>query len=82
MKNIKIYLLCAVFCFTGCKAVKKLVGWGEEEKVEQVEQPTKIIVPQTHNAPVTLKTVTNLLLYCTITLVVLFAIRYGVKKLK
>ena len=82
MKNIKIYLLCAVFCFAGCKAVKKLVGWEKEEKVEQTKQPTKIIVPPTHKVSVTAKTVTNLLLYCAVTLAVLFAIRYGVKKFK
>ena len=76
MKNMKTYLLCVVFCFTGCKAVKNLVGWGKEEKVEQ------IIVPPTHKVPVTSKTVTNLLLYCVVTLAILFAIRCGVKKFK
>jgi hypothetical protein len=82
IKNIKIYLLCAIFCFTGCKAVKNLVGWDKGEKVERTEQPKKIIVPPTHKVPVTTKTVTNLLLYCAITLTVLFAIRYGVKRFR
>ena len=82
MKNIKICLLCAVLCFSGCKSVKKLVGWGKEEEPKQTEQSTKVIVPSTHKVPVTSNTVINLALYCTITLAVLFAIRYGIKKFR
>ena len=82
MKNIKIYILFAVFCFVGCKAVKSWVGLGEE-KSEQTEQSvsTKKIVPPT-KVPITSKTVGNFLVYCVITLVVLLAIRYGVKMIK
>jgi hypothetical protein len=80
MKNIKVYLLCAIFCLTGCKAVKNAIGWGKEEKVEQSNQPTKTIIPPTNKVPVTSNTVINLALYCAVTLAVLFAVRYGIKK--
>ena len=82
MKNIKIYLLYAIFCFVGCKAVKNWSGWGKEEvKQENKLNPTTKIIPP-EKIPITSKTVTNWLIYCIITLVVLFAIRYGIKMFK
>ena len=82
MKNIKVYLLFAVFCFVGCKAVKNWVGWDKEEiRQENKLNPTTKIVPP-EKVPITSKTVTNWLVYSTITLAVLFVIRYGVKKFK
>ena len=82
MKNIKIYLLCTILCFAGCKTVKRVLGIGGETKTEQtVSHPSGEPQPS-ESVPVTTKTIWNLVLYCVITLVVLGAVRLGVKKWK
>ena len=66
---------------SGCGTVKKIIGWGGD-KEEQTEKPpttTKVVRPSPEKARITTATLSEWALYATITLVVLFGIRYGVK---
>jgi hypothetical protein len=91
MKKVAIFIFCVLIFFSGCKMVKAIgeaVGIGGDKK-EQTTKTTKIvdkdgkviIKPTPSKVPITSKTMQNLLLYCAITLVVLFGVRFGVKKL-
>ncbi len=72
------------------EAVGLSKGEGEQKVEPVVDENGKIIVdkdgkviikrPTSNKTSITSETVGNLLWYCTITLAVLFAIRYGVKK--
>ena len=85
----KTFLFCVLlFCLSGCKiakAVGESLGFGGGNKTEQVQKTVKtpdgtIISPNGDKVAITSKTISNLFWYSVITLIVLFAIRYGMKK--
>jgi hypothetical protein len=56
---------------------------GEEKPEPTTDKNGKVIkLPRSNDPPITAETVGNLLWYCVVTLVVLFTIRYGVKKFR
>ncbi len=84
MKIIKIYLLCVLVFFSGCKTAKKVFGFGEsKDENPSKSTPTKIVPPvPSDKVAITSTTLSNWALYSLITLAILFSIRYGLKKYK
>ena len=82
MRSVRIYLLCIVLFFSGCKTVKRVFGFEEgEQKQPSKSTPVKIVPPSPEKRAITSTTLSNWALYSVITLGILLAIRYGVKKI-
>ena len=87
--KIKILILCVILSLSGCKiarAVGESLGIVDEEKTEQTQKPTKssnkTIVPTSREKiAITNKMVGKWLWYSAVTIAVLLAIRFGIKKL-
>jgi len=84
MRNIKIYLLCVLMFFSGCKTAKKVFGFGEDKGEQSSKNtPVKIVPPvPSEKVAITSTTLSNWALYSLITLAILFSIRCGLKKYK
>lgn len=82
MRKWLVYLCCiAMVLPLGCGTFKKIVGWDKEPSdSSQKNPPQKIIVPPSEPVKITSTTLSNLALYSLVTLMILFAIRYGLKK--
>jgi len=81
MRKGLVYLCCAVMVFQlGCGTFKKIVGWDDKTAETPKENPPKIIAPPSKQTHVTSTTLSNLALYSLVTLMILFATRYGLKK--
>jgi len=83
MKKICIYLLgLSLLLPSGCGTIKKITDWGSDEEGQtkgSTNNTTKVIPPP-KKVKITSTTAINWVLYATITLAILFAVRYGVKK--
>jgi hypothetical protein len=84
MKKIYIYLLgLSLLLPLGCGTIKKITGWGSDEEEQtkgSTNAPAKKVIPPPEKVKITSKTAINWVLYSAITVAVLLAIRYGVKK--
>jgi len=85
MKKIYIYVLGIILFFPlGCGTIKKITGWGSSEESQSnapTNTATKVVPPPpSKKMQITSKTVTNWVLYSAITVAILLALRYGVKK--
>ena len=85
MKKIYIYILGVLLLFPlGCGTIKKITGWGgdkEEQTKGSTSTPTKKVIPPPEKVKITSKTAVNWVLYSAITVAVLLALRYGIKKI-
>ena len=81
MKKWLVYLCFIVVVLPlGCGTIKKIVGWDKDPAPSKENPSKKIIVPPSEPIKITSTTLSNLALYSLVTLIVLFAIRYGLKK--
>ena len=68
---------------SGCGTIKKITGWGSDEE-EQTKGTTNTtttkVIPPPEKVKITSTTAINWVLYSVITVAILFAIRYGGKK--
>jgi hypothetical protein len=86
MKKIHIYVLGILLLFPlGCGTIKKMTGWGSSEENQSNDSTnvtTKVVPPPpSKKMQITSKTVTNWVLYSAITVAILLALRYGLKKI-
>jgi hypothetical protein len=84
MKKIYICLLgLSLLLPLGCGTFKKITGWGSDEEKQTkgtTNTTTTKIIPPPEKVKITSTTAINWVLYSAITVAILFAIRYGVKK--
>jgi hypothetical protein len=84
MKKYSICLLGLVIAlFLGCNTIKKIIGMGDDKETLQEEksQSEKIITPPKGPVKISSKDATNWVTYSLITLTILLAARYGLKKI-
>ena len=83
MKKIYIYILSVLLFFAlGCGTIKKITGWGDgDEKTGDSTSTTTKVVPPPEKVKITSKTAINWVLYSAITVAILVALRYGVKRI-
>ena len=67
--------------FAGCGTIKKVFGGGDQKKEETPKGTPRVVPPPSEKVKITTTTLSNWALYAAVTLGVLFAVRYGVKKI-